>query len=935
MPDGGARSSGAADERGGRGLLGRNAELDQLDAWLDDVVARRARPLLLQGEPGAGKTSLLRAVRARAAQLGARAVTVLPIPTATTLTLAGLNALVAQLQMDPDGEERVGVELSGADGSANPLVLSGELVALLAAAADAQPIVVIIDDGQWLDRTSAEVILAALGGLTLDQVGLVVAARSGEPHPFAGLQRLTVLGLSRSAVTEVFAHLHIADAVLAQCWEATAGNPLALGVVLAKLNDDERRGASPLPDPLPVADVIAAALRHRLQALPAATQLALVVLAADTASSSTTVGVALALLGGSLIDLDAAEDGAVISVSGGRLAFTNPLLRATALGMASASQRRDAHRALAAAHDLAGEPEPRAWQLAAAAAGPDDSAADALAEVAQHALRRGATAVAADGFLTAAHLSTTPALRVARLAAAGRAAWVLGRVDEATRTLNEALDAAQTRTEQADIELLLGLIELWARGPRIARDRFLAAIDPGRTQRRGTAATVEHADPNIAARLLGHAAATAMVSGDVRGTLHLARRAATLATSDDPAATIQATLTLGYLETHAGEPGGISRLEPIIQMASALAESDDPDVVGFLGLVGMCLIEAERLEEAEPFLVAVVRRSRSEGASASGAMASAILAEKHWRTGNWLEAAHLASTAVVPGATLPVNRAWATAFLAHLDAGAGRAQACRQRAAAAVREGGATEAGVALIWAGHAMGLLEIGSGRWPHAARQLDRVAALTEALGRHLPGAVWWQGDHIEALARAERHDDAHRALARLDAERTATTQRWPACVAARGRALLTSDLDEAVAELTRSIELAEAIPAPFEAARSRLLRGERLLGHDGAAVDDLRDALSAFDRLGASAFADRTRVLLGEPVAARATTDLADLLTPAELRVALAVARGATNREVAADLFVSNKTIDYHLQNVYRKLSLRSRTELALRVAQATAT
>ena len=217
--------------------------------------------------------------------------------------------------------------------------------------------------------------------------------------------------------------------------------------------------------------------------------------------------------------------------------------------------------------------------------------------------------------------------------------------------------------------------------------------------------------------------------------------------------------------------------------------------------------------------------------------------------------------------------------------------------------------------------------------------MAALTESLGRHLPGAVWWQGDHIEALVRAGRPDDAARALERLERERAAGDQRWPACVAARGRALSTTDLDLAIAELTSSIELAEAIPAPFEAARSRSIRGERRLEAGAAlaeaATEDLRDALDAFDRLGAASFAERTRVLLGEPVTARSTAGLADLLTPGELRVALAVAKGKTNREVGTDLFVSVKTVDYHLQNVYRKLNLRSRTELAVRVSQATAT
>jgi DNA-binding NarL/FixJ family response regulator len=414
----------------------------------------------------------------------------------------------------------------------------------------------------------------------------------------------------------------------------------------------------------------------------------------------------------------------------------------------------------------------------------------------------------------------------------------------------------------------------------------------------------------------------------------IATRAFDLAPAEEMAAAIQATVTLGYLETHAAVPGGAERLQPIIEVAELLVDSEDATVVGLLGLLGMCLTELERLVEAERFLAAVVRRSRREGATATGALVAAILAEKHWRTGDWLEAAHLASNDVVEGATMPVNQAWADAFLAHLDAAAGRAELCRQRAASASRAGTATGSDVVLVWAGHAMGLLELGFGRWADAARQLDRVAVLTESLGRCLPGAVWWQGDHIEALVRAGRPDDARRALARLEEERSVGEQQWPACVAARGRALLADDPEVSLAELTASIDLAEAIPAPFEAARSRLLRGEQRMasGAVGDGVDDLRDALAGFDRLGAAAFAERTRAALGEPVTTRSTASLADLLTPAELRVALAVAKGSTNREVAADLFVSAKTVEYHLQNVYRKLNLRSRTELAVRVSQA---
>jgi hypothetical protein len=171
--------------------------------------------------------------------------------------------------------------------------------------------------------------------------------------------------------------------------------------------------------------------------------------------------------------------------------------------------------------------------------------------------------------------------------------------------------------EHADVAVLLHKIELWDRGPRFSRDRVLVAAGP-----------LEIEDPNQASRLLSHAAATAVVSGDVRGTLPLARRALELASPDDPTSMIQCTATLGYLESHAADPGADARLAPIVELAELLVDSDDPEVVGLLSLVGMCLTETERLEEAERFLQAVVRRARREGAAASEALVAAILVEK-------------------------------------------------------------------------------------------------------------------------------------------------------------------------------------------------------------------------------------------------------------------------------------------------------------------
>ena len=386
-PSGGGTGCDDVDEYGARPLVGREVELEHLDAWLDDVLAGRSRPLLIEGEPGVGKTSLLRAARARASRLGARSIAVSPIPTAATLALSGLGAVLGPLRsqvrsLEPDALDSLHLVLDDRSATANPLTLCGGLVALLAAAAEEQPIVLIIDDGQWLDRSSAEVIVAAFRGLILDRVGLLVAARSGEPHQFDDIQRLSIRGVSKAAAAELFASLRIDDAVFTRCWDATGGNPLALDVLVRGMDEHQRRGAHPLPDPLPIADSIAAAFRSRVEALPAATVAALVVLAADTGSSATALLRALTTLGRDLADFEPAEDAGIVVHVAGRLVFTHPLLRTSAVATATRSQLRAAHSAFAAAHEETGELEPRAWHLAAAATGPDDVAANALAEVA-------------------------------------------------------------------------------------------------------------------------------------------------------------------------------------------------------------------------------------------------------------------------------------------------------------------------------------------------------------------------------------------------------------------------------------------------------------------------------------------------------------------------------------------------------------------------
>jgi DNA-binding NarL/FixJ family response regulator len=247
--------------------------------------------------------------------------------------------------------------------------------------------------------------------------------------------------------------------------------------------------------------------------------------------------------------------------------------------------------------------------------------------------------------------------------------------------------------------------------------------------------------------------------------------------------------------------------------------------------------------------------------------------------------------------------------MARLEAALGRADDCRAHVAQVLDQSPRIELFDAVALS--ALGLLDLGLGlgRAAEAAAAFDRVAALADRAGE--PGWLWWQGDAVEAYLAAGRRDDAVRVLARLDAQ--SSTGQWARITSARAHALLASDTDDP--GLSAAIDQFRALGTPFEEARTLLQRGR---------PRDIAAARSIFDRLGARPWSDRASALAGQA----ATTDqsLTAHLTPTELRVALAVARGASNRETADQLFVSLKTVEYHLQNIYRKLHLRSRTQLA---------
>lgn len=912
-------------------LWGRRREREQLERLVDGALTGDSGALVLVGEPGVGKTALLDHVAAHAES---RDVTVLRAggaPTDATLPFALLGELLPPLLghlaalPDRQAEALAGALAIGPPVAPDRFAVCAATFGLLAAAAENGPVVVLVDDVQWADDSSADALRFTVRRLRSEGIALVLASRPGGPGDGGvdgrmhgrRVAELVVEGLDAVAAAALVEHHHpgsLAAPVVDELIAATGGNPLALVEVPLLLTAGQRAGREPLPRPLPVAEAIKRAFSQRVDSLPAATREALVVAAADDSGSVSTVTKALVELDLPLDALDAAEVAGLVHLDGGCLELDHPLVRSAIYHAADPPTRRRAHLALAIANDADDQPDRSAWHRASAVVGPDESTARALERAAGHATERGARDAAASALARAAALSESAAERDRRLVAAAEASFAAGRPERA-RTLLAPVLTRGTGPVRTTAARLKARIEAWGGMPSVAAD--LLEVE---------AAAVAPTDPVAAADMMAEAAVARVHAGKVAVAHRLAQRAADLV-ADVPAERAGIAPTVArFVALMAGEGDLVDPLGPAADQLE-----DDPAGEG-LRLVVFPLIWLEQHERARRLATATVTEARDAGAIALLPFGLVALGQLDTRTGRWAAArARLEeATRLAEEVGQPNSHAFALTSRARLEAVQGRADDCRAHVALA-RERAAT-AGLGAVFdeAAAALGLLELGLGNLPAAIDQLERVAASTITQGLAEPAVVPWAPDLIEALART---GDVARAREVLD-ELAAIAGRlggraWPLGVVARGEALLADDDEAAEAHFATSLDHLRALGDPFEVARTLLCLGEhrRRRGRRQDARQPLRQAFAAFDKLGAAPWADRARAELqatGER--ARRQPRLSDDLTPQELQVALAVAGGQTNREAAAALFLSVKTIETHLTSVYRKLGLRSRTELA---------
>ena len=917
-------------------LVGRGPERARIDALLRAAQAGTSGTLVILGEPGIGKTSLLADARDRAD--GFRALDAAGVERESVLPYAGLSQLLHPLvdlmpALPAAQRSALAAALGLSDsGTADRFSVYAATLALLTDAAARVPLLACLDDAQWLDAETSEAIGFAVRRMRADRVAVIVAGRTtGAALADYELPQLALGGLDQNDAAELIEQRLGRSAkleVVAALHAAAAGNPLVLGELIRSLDPAQLAGFVALPDPLPAGADVRRTFGPRVDALGERPSEALLIAATLDSAELQELERALADAGLELADLAPAEKAEIITLSGGRFDWAHPVLRSVAYDRAKAPARRAAHAAVAAALGAERDRARRAWHFGQSTLGADEQLARELEAAAVDARTRGAPGTAARAFEASAAKTPDGETRATRLLEAAREAHVSGSTELAVRLLDEALDVAgDSPLLRADIQRL----RAQADGPRRQPNetlRFLTA----------EAALVEPHDPVRASTMRLDAALVCTMLGRPQEALGLAELSHPAAAAAGGLPALIAAYVLGGAKTLCGHGAAATAL---LEQARPLVESRELQATG-LGLAAGLIwadIWRENFERACDTSRGIVARLRSE---ASLSALSSALATRGWADylmGAWDEAEALFDEADALARDLgqPFERLRCAALRSTVAAARGRFDEARSAAGPALeltRAGGISAMEMTLAWS---LGFVDLCAEEYDRASAMLERAQRINLDAGMNEPGVVPWGTDLAEAYLRTNRRDDAEKTLAIVDRQVEATGRQLPRAAAARCRGLLASD-EDFEQHFERALDDNHQVPCPFELARTELYFGERLrrARRRTQARRWLRRALDTFDGLAAEPWSERARRELratGER-ARRRTPEAVDELTPQELQVIALVTRGATNKEVAATLFVSPKTIETHLSRVYRKLGVRSRTELTSRFDTARA-
>ena len=903
-------------------LLGRERERAALDRLVESARDGYGGALVVHGEPGVGKTALLDDSVEKATTL--RIVRSAGVEGEMELPFAAVQQLCAPIlelgeRLPPPQRDALDIAFGLKPGPApNPFLVALAVLGLLSEAARERGLFCVIDDAHWLDRASARALGFAARRLAVERIAIVFAAReTGEA--LRGLPEVHVEPLGHRdarALLESVLSAPLDDQVLERLVVETRGNPLALVELPRGLTSSQLAGGFGVPAAAPMHAGIEESFLRRIAVLPRDSRLLVLIAASDPTGDAPLVWRAAERLGIPESAAFAAESNGLITFRP-RVAFRHPLVRSAVYRSAGSDERTEVHRALAEATDPETDPDRRAWHRAQAAVMPDEDVAADLERSAARAQARGGFAAAAAFLERSAALTVEPARRAGRALAAGQAKHQAGATDDAVALLDQAEVGPLDGFQQAEAEVLRARIAFATNRGSDAPPLLLAA-----------ARRLEPLDAPLARETYLDALTAALFTGRLAGavdTQQVAAAALVAPPASDPRPVdrlLDGLATLIALGPAAGTP-------PLRQALAAFARRglEPAEALRWRWLAGRAAGFIWDYKGWDLLTAHHIRAAREAGLLAELPLALNTRVGVHLFAGETKTAAALIEEAdALARATgdgiAPLYGALGLA--AHLGHEAELARLVR----AGNQDFLARGEGLGVTAMNWVTAVLNNGLGRYEEA------FAAATEAT--RVPGEIWFSTyasvELIEAACRSGRREEGAKALEGLRRSTSAGGTQWALGVEARSRALL-AEGDAAEPLYREAIKRLETTRLRLDLARGHLVYGE-WLRREGRRIDarkELRAAHELFTDFGMEAFAERSRIELeatGEHARKR-TVATFDELTAQEAQISRLAADGNTNREIAAQLFISSSTVEYHLRKAFRKLDVTSRTQLAKRL------
>lgn len=914
-------------------LLGREEERTAIDALLDEARASRSGALVVRGEPGIGKTALLVDARERASDM--HVLSARGVESESELPFAALHQLLrpALVHLDklPAPQARALRSALGLDdGVADErFLVFAACLTLLSELAEERPVLCLVDDAHWLDASSTDALLFVARRIDAEGIVMLFAAREGDVRRFHGsdVQSIMLGGLDAEAAAALFARGVGGDAaplIRDRLTALAAGNALALLELPSALTEAQLAGTEPLSEVLPLTQQVESVFLERLRRLSDEAQQLFLIAAADDTGSVTVVSRAAAACGVRADGLIEAEQAGLVAVHGDRLVFRHPLVRSAAYAAAPSTDRRAAHTSLAAA--LVGEEyaDQCAWHRAAAALGPDAEIGDALEKAAERARLRSGNAAAATALERAADLSPDAESKARRLVGAATDAWHAGQPERALALLERADPTVTDPRLRAQLTSIRGEIQFQCGDLFVACETLMSG-----------ASEIAVLDSRMALQMLFDAANAGDWAGDYGRVAEAIKRAATLPRSGDEGDALLTDMLIGvgsFLEGASARE--VARVRSVVERAD---DFDEPIWLLWAAWGAGAIGDDQRADELLRRSIALARASGTVNKLTHSLMIVALEGIFAGRCA--LAAEAMEGFKLARDAGLRNTASVLLAELAWFAAVKGQDDECRAYAAQVTTEAREARMAIANTIARWGLALVDLVRGRPEVAAAQLEELRAAPPGVCQpHI--ALMFTPDLVEACVRAGFEEQAGVAFTSFESFAKTGAPTWALALAARCRALLSEDADDIEREFTAALRLHAQSNRPFDRARTELLYGEHLRRQRKRleSREHLRAAFAGFEALGTEPWAERAAAELrasGETARKRDPSTI-DELTPQELQIVRFVAEGYSNKEVAAQLYLSPRTIDYHLRHVFTKLGITSRTQLAhLPLGEATPT